>query len=280
MSGFGSAAKDGEGLHVAVEAKSINGRFFKMTIKAPHSLGGRHPELEMLAKERLRRGSVTLHIQLRITDPAALVSINEDVVRAYQERFRQLGLAEQLIPSLPGVLEQSSNGQLDDAQWQLVAETVGDALDHLEGMRAREGELLRAAIEQQLQQLSEEAAAVRKRSPEVVTAHHERMRERVAALLAGDLPADDPQLMREIALLADRADVTEELDRLDAHIVQARLLLGEGDEVGRRLEFLGQEMLREANTIGSKNIDVQIGRHVVELKAIVEKIKEQVANIA
>ena len=279
MTGFGAARRESDSLAVGVEAKAVNGRFLKVSLKAPPSLSAHEVDLEAMAKQKLRRGSVTITVHLQHTSAASVVAIDEDVVRAYQEVFRRLGLPEDRIPTMPGVVAARSQPVSDD-DWQRVADAVGDALDQLVVMREHEGGALAITLGGMLDAVDDARQRVAERSPAVVLEYRDKLAERIAALLVDQQVEPDPEaLAREVAQFADRCDITEEIDRLVAHIDQARQLLAGGGEVGRKLEFLAQEMHREVNTVGSKSNDIELSRHVVDLKSTLEKIKEQVANI-
>jgi uncharacterized protein (TIGR00255 family) len=279
MTGFGSATRETDALLATVEAKAVNGRFLKITIKAPPTLSGHDQDLERLCKSHLKRGSITLSINLQPKDPAALVAIDETVVRAYQAAFRRLGLPEDRIPTLPGVIG-SGQRALDDGALAPVLEAAEASLVALLVMRKREGAALAEALGDQLDRVDDLREQIGQRAPVVVAEYQSKLAERIAKLLADtDVAVQPEHLAREVAFFADRCDVTEEVDRLGAHVAQARELLAAGDEVGRSLEFLAQEMHREVNTIGSKSADTDISRHVVALKGDLERMKEQLANI-
>ena len=280
MTGFGSASGAVDDKRWSVEIKAVNGRFFKLQSKLPAIMQDREITVENKLKARLVRGSVSLSVHY--DDPRAAVSaLNETAVRAYQDAFRRLGLREEGIPSLPGVWNAAPSTLADDALWAHIEKTIDAATDALVAMRRREGAAMAEALRTILQRVETLHAQVAERAPVMVTDYQEKLRVRVARLLEGsDAPVDEQSLAREVAYFADRSDITEELDRLRAHIEHAHQHLNDGGEAGRQLEFLAQEMLREVNTIGSKSSDAQIAKLVLGLKGEVERIKEQVANIA
>jgi uncharacterized protein (TIGR00255 family) len=279
MTGFGAAVRENDAVAVDVELKSVNGRFLKTNVRTPASLSSREPEIEARVRAHLHRGSVTVTVHVNPRKAEAVVAVNEEVVRAYQEVFRKLGLSEERIPTLPGVLGTSAAGASPE-EWDLVSRALDGALEQLVIMREHEGAALGEALGALLDRVEAGAGEVRTRAPDVVREYQRKLHERLTTLLgAGALPVEPDALAREVALYADRCDVTEEVDRLDAHIAQARTVLRTGGEVGRTLEFLAQEMHREVNTIGSKSSDTEISRLVVALKTELEKLKEQVANV-
>lgn len=281
MTGFGRAVNEADGLRVSSELKSVNGRGLKLSIKAPSSLAARESLLESKLRERLNRGTVTLVLRVQLTDPSAVVAIDEQVVRAYQDVFRRLNLAEDRIPLMPGVIAQNGNDSLGDAEWTTVCETVNAALDDLVAMRSREGEAMSGVVCGLLDNVASLRDSIAERAPAVVLEYQQKLRERIEQLLEGEdrVRLEPEHLAREVALFADRCDVTEEIDRLHAHVTQARELIAKGGDIGRTLEFVAQEMHREVNTIGSKSSDAQLSKLVIRLKSEVAKIKEQVANI-
>jgi uncharacterized protein (TIGR00255 family) len=281
MTGFGSGRVERDGVAVEVEVRSVNARFLKVTLKAPPALTARDADVEALVREVIRRGTVTMTLRLSRGAAEGPVQINEEAVRAYQAVFRRLGLPEQAIPTLPGVISGRDEQGLGEDDWPLVRDAVRGALTSLVHMREREGEALAKVLSENLARLAAARDAVEARAPIAVREQQAKLRERVDLLLAeSKTKLDDATLAREVAVLADRSDITEELDRFAAHLVQARELLAKGgDSVGRTLDFLAQEMLREVNTMGSKSNDAGITRHVIELKSDVERFKEQVANV-
>ncbi len=280
MTGFGAATTEEAGIAVSIEAKSVNGRFLKASIKLPSGLSRYEGALEGLIREVVARGTVALSVFVEQTDPGALVSVNEDVARAYHAVFEQLGVGPQNIAQLPGVIDPRRSMELNEEHWGVVEATARRALEALVGMRESEGARLSEIVGSLCESMEGLRSRIAERAPGVALEYQGKLSERVEALLDGSGVAPDPQLIAlEVALFADRADITEEIDRLGAHLAQIDEKLGEGREVGRSLDFLAQELLRETNTIGSKSSDAQVTRGVIELKGEVERFKEQVANI-
>lgn len=287
MTGYGrgvaSAREDGDGAlwQAELDLKSVNGRFLKLSVRTTPSLPAFEKTLETALRATICRGSVSATLQLR-RQGASVPQLDGSLVRAYQAQFRRLGLDESVLPTMPGVLR--SGGELNFGAFhqQLVDEALTAAVEQLVSMRRTEGAVLTGVLLRLSDRIEATVGQIASRVPLVVPAYAERLQQRVQTLLAkgGDGAVVEPaELAREIAVMADRADITEELDRLAAHIGHMRQLLREGGAVGRRIEFLAQELHREANTIGSKNIDAAIAQWVIDLKLEVERIKEQVANI-
>ena len=279
MTGFGAAQHESTSFSVAAEIKSVNGRFLKVVVKAPPELNGREADLEAMVKKHLRRGSVTLNIRFNRSDPEDLAGIDGEAVGDYEAAVRRLGLDEAQIPMLHGVIGKGEPTDLSAPEWQVVENTVQGAIAAVVEMREREGAALVEILGGACGRIEEATGKIRARAPAVVEEARRRLTERVAVILDGTGVAVDPQIVaREIAVLADKSDITEELDRLLAHVDHVREKL-HAEEAGRSLDFLAQELLREANTVGSKSSDIETGRLVVELKSVVEQIKEQVANV-
>jgi uncharacterized protein (TIGR00255 family) len=280
MTGFGLGRAEAPGLEVTAEARSVNGRFLKVSIKAPQILSSRENDLEALVREKLKRGSVNLSVFLKRTDPSRLAAVNSDTVLAYKAAFERLGVPTAAIVLLPGVLDTSAADELPEAEWQAIVQATRTALEQLTGMREREGRATAESLLATGERMEVVRTAVLARAPIVVVEYRQKLAARLSLLIDNGTAGVDPELVaREVAVYADRSDVTEELARLAGHLEQARSLLKQGDDVGRRLDFLAQEMLREVNTIGSKSADSKLAVAVVELKSLIEQLKEQVANI-
>lgn len=283
MTGFGAGRRSVAGTQITVELRSVNGRFLKISTKIPNGLAQREAELEDVIKTRVRRGSVALSIFLQSTGTENLVSIDEAVVRAYQETFTRLGLSFDSIPLLPNVVRSNkpdAGEQVSEAIWQATIEALNEALDGMIGMRDTEGAALAKLLRDMGQRIDAWRISVGTRAPHVVLEYQEKLNKRLAQLLAGNGAVLDPAaLSREVALFADRSDITEEVERLGGHLHQLYALLDKGGEIGRTLEFLAQEMHREVNTMGSKSADVELSRWVIQMKAELERFKEQIANI-
>jgi uncharacterized protein (TIGR00255 family) len=280
MTGYGAARHEGADITADVEVRSVNARFAKVAIKAPASLAAHEADLEAQVLKAVKRGNIGLTIVMRGRTASTAATINEEAVLAYQTVFRRLGLPEAAIPQLPGVILGRESEKVSDEEVAAVHKAVKTALDQLVAMREREGATLSEVLGSSVAKLASLREQVQTRVPAAVAEQQRRLRERVDALLAGSGTTLDPQtLAREVAVLADRSDVTEELDRLASHLKQARELLASAEPVGRTLDFVAQEMLREVNTVGSKNVDAVTGRLVIDMKSEVERFKEQVANV-
>lgn len=283
MTGFGAARRESATTTVQIEARSVNNRGLSVAIRAPASLEAKQNELESLVRGRLERGTVNVTISVRRRRDAAPARISAAVVEDYVRQLKAAGLPmspEVLghVLRLPGAVEDAPPAPSTDEELALVREALGEAIDALIVMREREGIALAADLAAGAADVDRLTAAIAARGPQAVEAAHARLRERLAALI-GDTAVPAELVAREIAVLADRSDVAEELTRLASHVAQWREVLAQGGAIGRRLDFLCQELGRENNTIGSKSQDAAIARAVVDMKVAVERLKEQAANV-
>jgi len=288
MTGFGEATFEEAGVVYQAEIRSVNNRYFKAAIRLPDEYAFLESDVERLLRERLTRGSITFRVFRRAIGPDAAQELNADALRSYVRQLRavarddpQLTIDLAALVALPGVCEAN---ELDEEQraraWELFARLVNAAVEALLRMRAGEGEALAADLRQHTEQVRTRLAAIRQRVPLVVTGYRDRLLARVQELIAQSnvkLAADD--LLREVSIYAERSDISEELARLDAHLEQFHAALSSPEAAGRKLEFIAQEMLREGNTIAAKALDPQISREIIEVKAAIDRIKEQVLNV-
>jgi len=288
MTGYGAARAAGAGVVAEAEARSVNARSLKITLKVPPCLGPREADLEALVRGVAARGTVTLSLRVERTGPGSAVRVRPEVVEAASralEALRRRGIVEGRLSAdaaaqIPGALEEAFDAPLPPAGWRAVRTAAERALASLDAMRRREAARLARDLRKVLASMARSLAAVRKRAPAVPAEQRDRLQQRVRTLLAGSgATLDEASLAREVAFLAEKSDVTEELARLDSHLREFGARLAADGEVGRVLEFLSQEMLREANTIGAKSADVAIVRAVIALKADADRLKEQAANL-
>ena len=287
MTGFGAASIAREGRTLRAEVRAVNHRFLQLKLRVPSEFGYLEPELEKLVRARVERGSLSLSVHATGSggartphvDFAAAARMREQLERLARENGLEPKLDLATLVGLPGVL----SGEVDEAELeregQDVVAAVGQAIDDFEEMRAREGVAMAKDLARSADAIAEVAARIAVRVPRVVAEQHAALKQRVAELLAERPAPSDADLAREVALIADRSDVAEELARLESHIGQLRHLLEKDGPVGRQLDFLVQEFLREANTIGSKAGDAAVAHLVVELKTWIERLREQVQNV-
>ncbi len=288
MTGYGSASGIADRVEYSVEARSVNNRYFKPSIRLPDAWSRAEPDIEKLLRERIRRGSVTLTVQMKLHDAEAAWEVNVSALNRYIEQLRPLGVEANpmlhvdigSMMELPGVCEPPDPDKLIEATREKLFELIAEALDALVLMRRREGETIRDDLFGNCELIDRELATVQSRSPEVVEEYRRRLTERVRELTdTSEASLTEQTLAREVAVYADRCDIAEEVSRLKAHVEQFRKALEDAASSGRKLEFIAQEMLREANTIASKSGDMEISRAVVEIKTGIDRIKEQVQNV-
>lgn len=287
MTGFGQADGTVASLAVQVDVRTVNHRFFTPSIKLPGPFARWEPEIRELMRRQVARGHVTLTVRTERTSGSVLgidlarFGAAVEQLRALQQRFAlegPLDLATVLrMPTVVGGV--SDDDTPPDDPLPLLA-LVERALEALGRARSEEGARLAVVLSERLEVMAQGMARIAIRAPERLVAHRERLRTSVAEL-AGGIPLDEARLAQEIALLADRLDVAEEIDRFGSHVEAFRTTLADrsGEPVGKRLGFLLQEMLREVNTTGSKAADATILHEVVTLKEELERIREQVENL-
>ncbi|MBN94174.1 MAG: YicC family protein [Deltaproteobacteria bacterium] len=288
MTGYGRGESVSPTLRVTVELRSVNHRFLDVKMKLPRSWLGLEQQLTQRLRDRLGRGRVDVHVHREIQEEARRheVRVNRPLAVAIRDEVAQLadelGLPQDLGPSdllrIPGVLEVSEPEVDVTAEAAQVEEALDSALSGLEAMREAEGERLVRALRGYLSSISGLVDSVERIVREQPALLKARLEARVLELL-GSADVDAGRVAQEAAILADKADVDEELCRLRSHVEQASELLGKSEPVGRRLEFLVQEFLREANTIASKSAATEVSALAVELKSEIEKVREQVANL-
>ncbi|MEZ6037568.1 MAG: YicC/YloC family endoribonuclease [Planctomycetota bacterium] len=284
MTGVGLAAGDSEIGAVRIEVRSVNGRALNLKLRLPPGCSGLEAAIDEKVRAALRRGSVTVVLE-RAAPPSGLPD-REQLRRAaneLRELAAELGLAAPTVADVVGAVNAAGRGESGTSRPlpEQLAALFDRALDALLQSRRDDGVGTARAIAAQLDELEAACEVAASRAPQVVDEYRTRLLQRVQEFVAANVPSPPPavDLVREVALFADKVDVAEELQRLRAHLTQARALLRAGGEIGRRLEFLAQELLRETNTLGSKSPDTQVAHTVVEMKSCIDRIKEQVANL-
>ncbi|AMV40311.1 YicC/YloC family endoribonuclease [Planctomyces sp. SH-PL62] len=284
MTGFGEARAQDATLSVAAEVRAVNNRHLKITAKVTDPYGSLEPELEQLVRERVRRGAVQVSIRIDRPRKTGDYQLNATALTGYRDQLQSLDGAPVALVSLlglPGIIEELKPAAPDvAADWPVIARVAAEALANFEAARAREGAAMAAELLAQSRAIREALAQVGDRAPLLVQAYQKRLTERVQALVQEHgVAVEAKDLIREIAILADRSDVSEELVRMRAHLDQYEEIVDAPESGGRKLEFVVQEMGREVNTVGSKSNDVEISRLVVEIKASLERIRELVQNV-
>jgi uncharacterized protein (TIGR00255 family) len=289
MTGFGEAHRKDNSLAVAAEVRTINSRYFKLVVRCGEGYGALEPQIEALVRQHIKRG--TVQVTLRIDRARGLddFRLNAEVLAGYQRQLEALRknwntgepVRIDALLSLPGVVDPSANGPLDvSADWPLIHETLVAAMNSMTAMRAEEGRAMAADLASNCQAIASQLGAIEVRAPLVADSYRSRLTERLTKTLADyQITLDAADLVREISIFAERSDISEEIVRLRSHLEQFDDTLDLPESSGRKLEFLTQEMSRETNTIGSKANDVQIARHVIEIKAAMERIREMIQNV-
>lgn len=287
MTGFGRSETRGNGYSFSIEMKSVNHRFLEISVKLPRYLNIFEERTRKVIQEKVSRGRIEVYINVKeMEEKKRLVKVDKELTLSYDNSLKELA---QLFNSayitdiyrlvtLPEVITVEEEEIDVEVLWPFLEAAVRAALDQLRKMRAVEGETLLKDLYHRGEYLLELTARIEQRSPEVITEYQARLQEKLALLLA-DAAIDETRLAMEVALLADRASIEEEIVRMKSHIEQFQTTLRSSEAMGRKLDFLLQEMNREINTIGSKANDLQISHLVVEGKSELEKIREQVQNI-
>lgn len=285
MTGFGSVSDVDEGRHFSLEVRTLNGKHLKCHVRLPDELSGLEPELESVLHKQLARGTVTMSVRHQDRSRHAAAEINQEALQQYIDQLKSIGevtFDAAALLHLPGVLvhEPTDSRRRDSAL--LLGRLATEACRVVIEMRKDEGEKLRADLESHLSSINTSLIEVEARVPEVNQLFSDRLQSRMKSML-GELGADvrEEDLLREVAVFSEKSDIAEEIARLRGHLSQFEELLdGDGSSpVGRTLDFLTQEMLREANTMGSKCLDPTVSRQVVSIKGDVDRIKEQVQNV-
>jgi uncharacterized protein (TIGR00255 family) len=288
MTGFGDASIERDGTHYAVEIRSLNNRFFKPVIKLPDHVSGLEPEMESMLREKLGRGSITFILKMRSESAEAAYHLNIPALQSYMEQLKtveglgrwvQIDLAG--LVQLPGVCQEPRDDTDEIAKHgDTIRALAAKAIDKLNEMRRREGASLFNELMKHIRLIGDNLREIAKRAPSVVEDYHRRLLARINQILNGaELKINEGDVVKEVAVFAERADIAEEIQRLTTHLDAFEQSCRSGEHAGRKLDFISQEMLREANTIASKANDAQIARHIVEIKGAIDRVKEQVQNV-
>lgn len=287
MTGFGRAQKVLNGRDITVEIKSVNSRFFEYSSRMPRSCSFLDDKLKKLLNESISRGKVELSLSVQSIDAQdTVVESNLEMARGYLEAIRQmsvtLGVPNDVtamsLARMPDIFTIRKAEKDEEQFWQDVREVAQQAVENFLAMRAAEGVKLREDVLSRLDTLEQYVGTVEENSAVRVQKYTEKLYARLKAVLE-DRTVDDARVLTEAALFADKTAVDEETVRLRSHIAQYRDMLSMASPIGKKLDFLTQELNRETNTIGSKCSDVAITRVVVEMKGEIEKIREQIQNI-
>jgi uncharacterized protein (TIGR00255 family) len=291
MTGYGEARYQSDWLSLSIELRALNNRYLKVALRAADPYHLLEAEFEKVIRRTVKRGTLQVHLRCDRQSAATDFRINTTALGSYVQQLRgaaaQLGLvagADVMLAqvlALPGVIPEPGGQayQLHD-DWPIVEKVLLEALERLQAMRKEEGRAMANELLAHRDTIGRHLAIIRGRAPQVVTLFRDKLHDRVRQLLAEhDVQIDRNDLIREVSIFAERSDIAEEVVRLATHLDHFQEIMKEDESPGRKLEFLTQEMFREANTIGSKASDVDISREVVEIKGTLEKIRELVQNV-
>ncbi len=288
MTGFGDASSNQQGSIYSVEVRSVNNKFLKTSIRIPDRLASLEPEIEQIVRGVISRGSVTVTINCTDTDEGAAQEINAPALRKYAQQIADaIGAPIETVDvaslvNLPGVICPPSDGEsrLGNAR-KAITPLIKLALEHLVAMRTREGIALHDDLAGHLDIIADRLEQITAFAPKVIADYQARLKSRMESLVSdAGTDIDQIDLVREIAVYAEKTDIAEEIARLSEHLIHFKDLLADDSTrpIGRTMDFLAQELLREANTIASKSPDAQMSRLIVEIKGAIDRIKEQVQN--
>ncbi|HCK43494.1 MAG TPA: YicC family protein [Ruminococcaceae bacterium] len=287
MTGFGRAVAETDGYVITVEIKSVNHRYFEFSSRIPRQYGFLDDKLKSYINSRVSRGKVECYVSIdALNTEAAQVVVNNTLASAYVSALKELSKNYDLkedfgastVARFQDVLVVKKADDDEEKIWNYVKSVTDTALDKFISMRTVEGEKMKNDISSRADYILSCVEYIEKRSPETVKEYNDKLVERVHDLI-GDVSLDEGRVIQEVAIYADKVAVAEETVRLRSHLDQLKAFINADEPVGRKMDFLVQEINRETNTIGSKANDVDIARKVVDIKAEVEKIREQIQNI-
>lgn len=294
MTGYGASQHTEEGLNISVEIRTVNNRYLKLHSRLPDGYAMLEPRMEEVIRKHIRRGAVQLNVDVRRTVRTDDYQINMDLLRYYAQQLSTLRLPTNdehdgqlqidlaTLLALPGVIADDKRHSEDaESDWPILKSTLEQAMRELTKMRSIEGEAMAKDLSHQLGEIRRNADEVEKLAPQVVEAYQTRLTDRLNSLLQQhDVQLQPADVVREVGVFAERADISEEIVRLRSHLDQfAQIMSAKDGGGGRKLEFFVQELLRETNTIGSKANNAEIAKYVVEAKTSIERIREMVQNV-
>lgn len=290
MTGHGEARADGPGFEIHVDVRSVNNRYLRIVTKLPEEIVHLQAELEEVVRVQINRGTVFVSVRFRPTRRSDFYSLDEEILKSYYTRLNVLASELQSRETItlkdlllvPGVI-QTDEGATPEQEETVVAlakRALATALESVNAMRAREGGNLEKEFRERWRVLGLCLDRIGELAPEAMVEYRKRLEERIAQLLSGhDITLDSDDLVKEVAIMAERSDISEEIARMRSHLDQFQEALDSEGAVGRKLEFIVQEMFREANTMGSKSIHPALNRMLVDFKTDLDRLKEQAQNI-
>ncbi|MCH2200757.1 MAG: YicC family protein [Fuerstiella sp.] len=289
MTGFGNSTAQTDAISVSVELRAVNNRYLKLNLRLPDALNRFENRIEKLVRSRIARGTVQLSMRVRFPRNVGGHVIDADAIQEYRQQLESLtrdtvGVKTPELTdllALPGVVTESELlPEMVDSFWPPVEQAISESLDQFDDFRQTEGGQMQGDLNRQCQMISEQVDEIAKLAPDVVAEYRTKLLERlVRAVSDSGVTVSESDVIREVAVYADRCDINEEITRLRSHLQQFSLFLSSKTSLGRKLEFLGQEMFREMNTIGSKANNVAIAHNVVEMKAALERVREVLQNV-
>jgi uncharacterized protein (TIGR00255 family) len=290
MTGHGEAHRHEQNVAIAVEVRTVNNRYFKLSFRASEGYASLEPSVEAVAREQVRRGTVQVNLRIDREPTADDYRFNDAVLIGYSRHLDRLMDEDKIaaheirvesLMMLPGVVtEKTADFSVVESLWPLVEPVLRESLANLGTMRVEEGRAMQNDLAANLKVVAQELRRVEVRAPLVVESYRARLGERLNKLLAEfGVTITPSDIVREVGLFAERCDISEEIVRLRSHLDQFESVMRQEETPGRKLEFITQEMVRETNTIGSKANDSEIARHVIEIKSIVERIREMIQNV-
>ena len=289
MTGFGRSEYSDGKRNITVEIKSVNHRYCDVSVKMPRRYGFVEDKVKSAVKSKLRRGKIDVSIMVEnITENDINIKLNEPIARQYYENLKALQdsfelcgeISLKLLATMPDVMKAIPDVEDEEEMTKAILIPVEEAASNLEKMRQVEGEKLAEDLLVKKDNVKARLDKIEERAPSVVADYTVRLRERIAELLEGNADVPEERILTEAAIFADKCSIDEEITRLNSHLMQLDKIVKSADEgEGKKLDFLVQEMNREANTIGSKANDITITNYMLEIKSEIEKIREQVQNI-
>ena len=288
MTGYGRGESLQGSYRIKIEIKAVNHRYNDISVKMPRHINYLEESIKKLVKEKISRGKVDVYLNLEYIDESAVevkvdIPLAKSFKTALEELMEALNLKDEIrlnnILNISEVMRTERKELDENLIWNCVSEAVGIALDNMMIMREKEGAQLKADIITKLENINASLFYIVERAPFVVVEYKEKLKERITDLIHNSISLDEDKINSEVAFFADKSSIDEEIVRLHSHIKQFYTILEETEPIGRKLDFLIQELNREINTIGSKANDVVISKYVVELKSELEKIREQIQNI-
>jgi uncharacterized protein (TIGR00255 family) len=289
MTGHGEAHRHQDGLAVAVEVRSVNNRYFKLSFRASEGYAALESQVEAIVRQHVRRGTVQLNLRVDRQASPDDYRLNQAVIAGYLKQLASLselgiaveGVRADSLLQLPGVVcEPVADWSLVESHWPIILATITEALQQFSAMRSEEGQAMATDMRANCRLILGELTQIEARAPLVIDAFRVRITDKLNKLLAEMGTRIEPaDVVREIGVFTERSDISEEIVRLKSHLEQFETAMQIEEAAGRKLDFLTQEMFRETNTIGSKANDAAIAHHVIEIKTAIERIREMIQNI-